>query len=233
MFMKRKKIVCVGDEAVGKTALLLVYSRAPFPDTHFPTVSETYIPPNDPTLELWDTAGSEELDRLRPFSYDQADVYIVCFDVGEPRSLLNVEDKWVPEVRYFSSTAPIILVGCKKDVRDDPEAVESLKRAGVEPVTFDQGSEVASRIHALAYHECSARTGEGVTAIFSPTSASSPSTNPTKPTPTRHDSSSSYDDYSSQDDGLSEGRDPASPRSTLSRAGTGLEDITEEDEEGG
>lgn len=55
---------------------------------------------DDPyTLGLFDTAGQEDYDRLRPLSYPQTDVFLVCFSVTSPASFENVKEKWFPEVR--------------------------------------------------------------------------------------------------------------------------------------
>jgi Ras-related C3 botulinum toxin substrate 1 len=63
------------------------------------------------TLSLWDTAGQEEYDRLRPLSYPQTDVFLLCFSVVAPSSFNNVTTKWYPEIKHHNDTAPIILVG--------------------------------------------------------------------------------------------------------------------------
>ena len=67
---------------------------------YVPTVFENYIThtPHPPTgkmveLALWDTAGQEEYDRLRPLSYPETDVLFVCFAIDCPNSLENVMDK--------------------------------------------------------------------------------------------------------------------------------------------
>jgi small GTP-binding protein len=67
---------------------------------YVPTVFENYIThtPHPPTgkmveLALWDTAGQEEYDRLRPLSYPETDVIFVCFAIDCPNSLENVMDK--------------------------------------------------------------------------------------------------------------------------------------------
>ena len=71
------------------------------------------------SLGLWDTAGQEDYDRLRPLSYPQTDVFLVCFSVVSPASLDNVLHKWVPEIRHHCADAPLLLVGTKSDLRDD------------------------------------------------------------------------------------------------------------------
>jgi small GTP-binding protein len=49
-------------------------------------------------LALWDTAGQEDYDRLRPLSYPDTDVILLCFSIDSPVSLINVKEKWSPEV---------------------------------------------------------------------------------------------------------------------------------------
>ena len=44
-------------------------------------------------LALWDTAGQEDYDRLRPLSYPDADVLLICFAVDSPDTLENVPEK--------------------------------------------------------------------------------------------------------------------------------------------
>ena len=44
-------------------------------------------------LALWDTAGQEEYDRLRPLSYPESNVILIVFSVDFPVSLANVQDK--------------------------------------------------------------------------------------------------------------------------------------------
>jgi GTPase SAR1 family protein len=52
-------------------------------------------------LALWDTAGQEEYDRLRPLSYPETDMLFVCFAVDSPHSLENVLDKVPPHLSPF------------------------------------------------------------------------------------------------------------------------------------
>ena len=75
-------------------------------------------------LALWDTAGQEDYDRLRPLSYPDTDVILMCFSVDSPDSLENIPEKWTPEVKHFCPNVPIILVGNKKDLRNDPATIK-------------------------------------------------------------------------------------------------------------
>ncbi|KAJ3106044.1 GTP-binding protein Rho1 [Physocladia obscura] len=167
----RRKLVIVGDGACGKTCLLIVFSKKQFPEVYVPTVFENYIA--DITIDgrrvelaLWDTAGQEDYDRLRPLSYPDSHVILICFAVDSPDSLDNVQEKWISEVLHFCAGLPIILVACKKDLRNDARVIEELRKIQQSPVTPQQGQVVAEKIGAYRYLECSARTGEGVNEIF-------------------------------------------------------------------
>lgn len=48
------------------------------------------------------TAGSEEYDQLRPLSYPDTHIFVIVFAINSETSLLNVEKKWVPEVRQHT-----------------------------------------------------------------------------------------------------------------------------------
>ena len=51
-------------------------------------------------LYLWDTAGQEDFDKLRPFSYPDTDVILLVYSIEDPRSLVNAVEKWMPEVNF-------------------------------------------------------------------------------------------------------------------------------------
>ncbi|EZF32517.1 GTP-binding protein rhoA, partial [Trichophyton interdigitale H6] len=167
----RRKLVIVGDGACGKTCLLIVFSKGTFPEVYVPTVFENYVADVEVDgkhveLALWDTAGQEDYDRLRPLSYPDSHVILICFAIDSPDSLDNVQEKWISEVLHFCSGHPIILVGCKKDLRHDQRTIEELHKTSQKPVTPEQGEEVRKKIGAYKYLECSARTNEGVREVF-------------------------------------------------------------------
>jgi Ras-related C3 botulinum toxin substrate 1 len=117
-------------------------------------------------LGLWDTAGQEDYDRLRPLSYPGTNIFLICFSVVNPISLENVKEKWLPEVTHHCPNVPLILVGTKLDMRDDNGTLEKLKKQGLKPVTKDDGESTKKAIKAVHYVECSAKTQAGIKEVF-------------------------------------------------------------------
>ncbi|KAF8646000.1 hypothetical protein AX16_007426 [Volvariella volvacea WC 439] len=166
----KRKLVVVGDGGCGKTCLLIVYAENRFPEAYIPTVFENYVTQVNfegkvVELALWDTAGQEEYDRLRPLSYPESNVILIVFSIDFPTSLANVQDKWYPEVAHFCEGTPLILVATKTDLRGDEQTKRMLSAQGQVPVTAEQGGLVAKEIGAK-YIECSAKTGAGVQDVF-------------------------------------------------------------------
>lgn len=63
------------------------------------------------SLGLWDTAGQEDYDRLRPLSYPQTDVFLICFSLVSPPSYENVRTKVSTCVRLLATTSRLIVLG--------------------------------------------------------------------------------------------------------------------------
>jgi small GTP-binding protein len=117
-------------------------------------------------LGLWDTAGQEDYDRLRPLSYPGTDVFLLCYSIASPPSFDNIFSKWYPEIRHHCPDTPILLIGTKQDLRDNEETQAYLKSQGLSFVKKDQGEHMASKIKAVDYLECSALTQFGVNEVF-------------------------------------------------------------------
>ncbi|XP_054614055.1 rho-related GTP-binding protein RhoF [Dunckerocampus dactyliophorus] len=165
------KIVIVGDGGCGKTSLLMVYAKDYFPEKYAPTVFEKYstsvvLRGKEVKLNLYDTAGQEDYDRLRPLSYQEAHLILVCFDVTNPTSFDNVTIKWNPEVKHFCPNIPVILIGCKTDLRKDKESIRRLKAINQSPITYTQGLATQQGMKAELYLECSAKYQENVEDVF-------------------------------------------------------------------
>ncbi|KAH3685741.1 hypothetical protein WICPIJ_003290 [Wickerhamomyces pijperi] len=170
--MRSFKVVVVGDGAVGKTCLLISYTSNTFPSDYIPTVFDNYTKSTlfegeHYKLELWDTAGQEDYDRLRPLSYPQTDIFLVCFSIVEPSSFTNVKVKWIPEIRHHSrDNIKILLIGTKSDLRDDPHTLDRLEESGNEPVSKEEARKLVRDLGLYEYVECSAALQTGVEVVF-------------------------------------------------------------------
>ncbi|KAK2710218.1 rho-related BTB domain-containing protein 1-like isoform X2 [Artemia franciscana] len=189
------KCVVVGDTAVGKTRLICAracnkqVSLSQLLTTHVPTVwaidqyriykevlerSWEEVDGVNVSLRLWDTFGDHDKDRR--FSYGRSDVVLLCFSIGNPYSLRNCKVVWYPEIKKFCPNTPILLVGCKNDLRfmykDDAYLSYFRDRSPfVRPtrecdlVMPDQARSIASDI-GLPYYETSVMTYYGVNELF-------------------------------------------------------------------
>jgi len=171
MDTEKIKCVIVGDGAVGKTCLLISYSTNKFPTEYVPTVFDNYavtvqIQDQQFVIQLFDTAGQEDYDRLRLIAYPNTDVFLVCFSIINPDSYDNVREKWVPEIQKHWGQAPFLLVGTQMDLRTDPATITNLEKKTKKPVNAEQGKRLASELGAVAYVECSALTQEGMKNVF-------------------------------------------------------------------
>ena len=167
----RIKLVVVGDGAVGKTCLLWSYAKKETPPDYVPTVFDNYVVKitvgqKDVNLELWDTAGQEDLENIRVLSYTGTDVFLICFSVIEPTSFQNVQSKWLTELNQYVTNPTTLLIGTKKDLRTDDSILKQLSDSGQKPITPEEGTQKAAQILAKGYLECSAITREGVREVF-------------------------------------------------------------------
>ncbi|GER56878.1 Rac-like GTP-binding protein 3 [Striga asiatica] len=148
------KCVTVGDGAVGKTCMLICYTSNKFPTDYIPTVFDNFsanvvLEGTTVNLGLWDTAGQEDYNRLRPLSYRGADVFVLAFSLVSRASYENIIKKWIPELQHFAPGIPLVLVGTK-----------------LVPVSTMQGEELRRQIGASYYIECSSKTQQNVKAVF-------------------------------------------------------------------
>ena len=169
--MKEVKLVLVGDECAGKTSLCVAYVESGFYLEYIPIVFDNYekivnIAGKLYHLRVWDTAGQEDYDRLRPLSYPKTDVFVVVFSVGSPSSYKNVIEKWIPEVRYHMPNTPIVLVGNQINLRTDPDCLKRLAKHTLKPITTKIGAKLAREINAAAYVECSCLDQKSVQNVF-------------------------------------------------------------------
>lgn len=160
-----------------------------FPDSYSPTVFDNFVADiqldgKPVQLALWDTAGQEEYERLRPLSYSKAHIILIAFSVDTADSLDNVTNKvrrnvkglddgadshsppqWIEEVRSICGQhIPVILVGLKTDLRDKAKAQGTYHPDHF--VETAEGQRIANAIGARSYFECSALLNQGVDDVF-------------------------------------------------------------------
>ncbi|ESO93584.1 hypothetical protein LOTGIDRAFT_119223 [Lottia gigantea] len=112
------KVVVLGDGAVGKSCLLISYTTNSFPADYIPTVFDNYsnsimVDGRAVNVAFFDTAGQEDYDRLRPLSYPDTDIFLLCYSVDNADSLENIKEKWIPEVDHYCPGVPKIMIACK------------------------------------------------------------------------------------------------------------------------
>jgi hypothetical protein len=134
------------------------------------------------SLSPWDTPGQPEYDRIRPLMYPDTQIFILTYAVDRRSSFENIRRVWMPELAFNhwpatrgthhswpgaspgcmgSLLPPIALVGLCTDRRDDAAAAHSSSRSSVfsrpaDCVTMEEGVELARRIGACYFDECSA-----------------------------------------------------------------------------
>jgi Ras-related C3 botulinum toxin substrate 1 len=104
---------------------------------------------------------------LRPLSYPQTDVFVICFSLVSPTSLENVQTMWVPEVKEYCPTTPYILVGMKSDLRDSfGQHADECRSKNMEPVPASKGEEMKKAVGAQTYIERSSRMQYNLKEVF-------------------------------------------------------------------
>lgn len=97
---------------------------------------------------------------------------MLCYSVDSKDSLENVESKWVGEIADNCPGVKLVLVALKCDLReaaddDDENQQQQQQQEEKAPmIGYEQGLEVARRINALRYLECSAMRNRGVNEAF-------------------------------------------------------------------
>ncbi|KAI1720680.1 ras family domain-containing protein [Ditylenchus destructor] len=166
------KCVLVGEACVGKTSLIVAYTTNGFSDRYIPTAFDNYsvtvnVDDNPLKLELCDTAGRSEFDSIRPLSYADANVFVLCFSVAKPETLRAITDRWLPELQAASPSTPVILVGTQSDLRLNRGRMrKGLPRSGENDlVEWRTVSRIANEF-GVEYIECSSITHHNLKEVF-------------------------------------------------------------------
>ena len=148
----------------------MTWTQERFPTLYEPTVFDTYHGTKnyrgaEIKLQIWDTAGHEDLGRLRPIAYTGTDCFLVCFSLVDKNSLKQACTKWIAEVKASAKDCPCVLVGTKLDLREeieqggDPDKIKNC-------VTTEEMKQWAADYSFSATIECSAKEKKGLNAVF-------------------------------------------------------------------
>src|SRR3989338_2607490 len=168
--MEQIKVVCLGDQGVGKYSLSCFYTTGEFPSETQVSIFNNYsvnvmherVAVN---LGLWEMAmrgDPENAMRLLPLSYPYTSMFLLFFAVDNPASFAHVKDVWLNSVLQASKyshkfSKQFTLVGTKSDLRSTDRQHAFVSSAEAESLASNLG---------CAYMEVSAKDNKGVTEVF-------------------------------------------------------------------
>ena len=153
------KVMMIGDQAVGKTALLVRYADDDFNEVLLPTIGIDFkiktidLLGKRVKLQIWDTAGQERFRTITQAYYRGAMGILLIYDVTNAKSWSNVRN-WVRNIEGNApQTVNKILVGNKCDLSNQRQ------------VSTQQGQQLA-REYDIQFFETSARANTNVQEVF-------------------------------------------------------------------
>ncbi|MEM4265169.1 MAG: Rab family GTPase [Thermoplasmata archaeon] len=159
-----KKIVLIGDPAVGKTSLVRRFVQNEFDDKYIASIGVKVSKKPmafkfggiDVQLDMmiFDVLGQHDFHRLRRMYVDGSDAALLVCDLSRLDTIESIESFWYPEMEKIVGKIPMIIIGNKSDLAQEGSDGISLLKA-------------VSRILLLPTQLCSAKTGTGVEDAFS------------------------------------------------------------------
>lgn len=155
------KITITGNGAVGKTSLCQQLTTGTIPGTYDLTIGcdihqkkMEVVENKHVSLVLWDLAGQDRFESVRPTFYKGSHAAVVVFDLTSRGSFYDVRS-WVREIRRNAPQTPFVLVGNKSD-----KGNEDLRE-----VSREEAEELAHELK-VPYLETSALDGSNVESVF-------------------------------------------------------------------
>jgi Ras-related protein Rab-21 len=165
MSVERFKVVLLGEGRVGKTSILLRYTRGEYSDRQVSTLQASYLDKkvkigmSTAQLSVWDTAGQERFHALGPIYYRDADGALLVYDITDAESFNKVK-KWVKELRKIVGTdIAIAIAGNKIDLEKNRNVIEQ------------DALKYAESVGASHFHT-SAKANKGLDEVFTEISTS-------------------------------------------------------------
>lgn len=159
----KRKILLLGDGAVGKTSLIRRFVVDKFSDDYITTIG-TKVTKKDLRIEfpgraveltfmIWDVLGQKGYKNIQESAFQGAKGALLVYDVTRPDTAASLQDYWIPHLARVVGPLPFVVVGNKVDLaKNRARAQEALEELlGELSVSGSLGS---------------AKTGENVEASF-------------------------------------------------------------------
>ncbi len=153
------KIVVLGDEEVGKTSIILKYTKNRFTEDYKPTlgadfaIRELKYNEFDVKLYIWDIGGVDKHKDLHKFYFEGADTFLLVYDITRYNTFENAINLWIPDIELNLKSASIILVGNKNDL----ETRRQISRVQINGINSN---------NLVSSIETSAKTGNNIEKVF-------------------------------------------------------------------
>ncbi|KVI08534.1 Calcium-binding EF-hand [Cynara cardunculus var. scolymus] len=146
------RIVVAGDHGTGKSSLIITAAAEAFPANVPPVLPPTRLPedmfPDRVPVTVIDTSSSLENRGKLADELKRADAVVLTYACDQPSTLERLSTFWLPELRRLEVKVPVIVAGCKLDLRDEQQAV-SLEQV-MSPI-MQQFREIETCIECSAY----------------------------------------------------------------------------------
>jgi len=153
------KFIIVGDSSVGKSNILLRFSRNVFDPGHQATLGIEFANKHleynntDYLVQVWDTAGQENFRSVTRAYYKASAVAMVVYDITSEESFQHIQS-WIKDCKDLApKTVQLILIGNKSDLEEE------------RVIQKERGEELA-RENNMLFFETSALNGKGIEEAF-------------------------------------------------------------------
>jgi len=153
------KFIIVGDSSVGKSNILLRFSRNIFDPGHQATLGIEFANRHllynntDYLVQVWDTAGQENFRSVTRAYYKASAVAMVVYDISSDESFQHIKD-WINDCKNLApKTVQLVLIGNKSDLEEQ------------RVISRERGEELADE-NQMLFFETSALNGNGIEEAF-------------------------------------------------------------------
>jgi small GTP-binding protein len=159
----RFKITVVGDGRVGKTSLISKFTKGSFQKEYIKTIGAQFsiydknLELDQIKLILWDIAGQDSFNFLKPSFFNMARAAIIVLSLEENKlgkESFNHIENWYKDIKKYCGNIPVVLFANKSDL---------IKEKDIDLNTLET---IVAQNNFLGYYITSAKTGEGVTEAF-------------------------------------------------------------------